>query len=636
MSAPLDLPIDQEDRDAVRTRHNVGVFVEAGAGTGKTHTIVRRIVSMVADGALELRELAAITFTEAAAAELRDRIRDSLERAAAGADPDVTEPIPQERCRVALAQVDEAALTTIHGFAQRLLAEHPLEAGLPPGFEVLDPIRARVELEQRWSEFVDDLYEQPDLEDTLLRGLMLGIGAAQLHGIALLLHENHDRLPELDEPPALPPLDATPVLAALDQLIAHRPSCIADADNLAQRIDATAPPLRARLEGVDSELDLIDVLTDAQRSPLKCRQGRKDSWRGSIDDVRDATEAVDAAVTKLLDDQRRAVLARLTGPVVAFVRRAAAERRAAGTLEFHDLLVLARDVLRADASVRAALGSRYRCVMLDEFQDTDPLQIEIAALVTAADPSQPASEWRNRPLRDGGLVLVGDPKQSIYRFRRADMAVFHDAQRTLGLEPRSLTENFRSVPGILEFVNALFAELLVEADGIQARHVDLHPHRAPVGPDVPVAIFGDVSPDSIGEIREVEADAVATLARRIKQEKWLVVDPDTGEEREAHYHDIALLIPSRTVLPRSKTRSSGPTCRCASRASHSSSRRPTCATSSQCSPRSTIQPTRSRSWPRCAPPRSAAAMPTSSSTCVTVADGTTAVMRPAISPTTIA
>jgi ATP-dependent helicase/nuclease subunit A len=156
-------PVDAAARDAIRDRHDATLFVEAGAGTGKTTALVDRVVSLIARGRVTIRELAAITFTEAAAGELRDRIRYRLEQAAAGATDPVLAPEARERCRVALDDVDDAALSTLHGFAQRILAEHPLEAGLPPRFEVVDDVEAAVGFDERWGQFLDALVADPEL-----------------------------------------------------------------------------------------------------------------------------------------------------------------------------------------------------------------------------------------------------------------------------------------------------------------------------------------------------------------------------------------------------------------------------------------------------------------------------------------
>ena len=227
--------------------------------------------------------------------------------------------------------------------------------------------------------------------------------------------------------------------------------------------------------------------------------------------------------------------------------RSADVRRRAGTLEFHDLLVLARDLLRRDTAVRTSLARRYPHLLLDEFQDTDPIQIELAVLLTTDDPDAGSKPWPEITVRPGALVVVGDPKQSIYRFRRADLGMYHDAQRRLMLEQCTLVESFRSVPGVIEFVNGVFAELLIEQPRVQAAHIALHASRAAIGHDHPVGIFGQGVDANVGDIRAEEADDVADIVRRIKDEEWLV-DGEAGP-RFATFADIALLIPSRTVLP---------------------------------------------------------------------------------------
>ena len=146
--AAATMPVDQHARDRVRTDLGRNLFVEAGAGTGKTKVLVDRVVRLVASGTVrEPAGLVAITFTEAAAAELRDRIRAELERAAANASLPAEE---RDRCRATRDRLDESVITTLHGFAQRVLAEHPLEAGLPPAFEVDDGVAARVRFAERW------------------------------------------------------------------------------------------------------------------------------------------------------------------------------------------------------------------------------------------------------------------------------------------------------------------------------------------------------------------------------------------------------------------------------------------------------------------------------------------------------
>jgi ATP-dependent helicase/nuclease subunit A len=541
-------PVDVAARTLVRDAHDISLFIEAGAGTGKTTALVDRVVALVAAGGATLREIAAITFTEAAAAELRDRIRARLERAAAGDVDWVDDGTARARCRDALADIDDAALTTLHGFAQRLLSEHPLEAGLPPVFEVLDDIRARVRFEQRWGELVERLFDDDALEDVLLTGLILGLRFDHLRAAARLLHDNHDRVGPADPIAPIPPLDVQPVVDALDALVAMRPECRADDDGLAAHLDDVVRPFRDRLALAADRLDVLEVL--AQAPKLTCNRGRKQSWRIPKDDVLAACARAEARLDAVLAAQRNAVLSALVHHVVEFVRADARARADDGTLEFHDLLVLARDLLRDRPAVRASAAQRWRRIFLDEFQDTDPLQIELAVLLTSADPARSARDWRDGAIERGGLAVVGDPQQSIYRFRRADLRVYDTVRRSLDLDAATLVENFRSVPDIIESVNAVFAALFEDPEpGVQASHVALHAHRAPL-PDwaSSVSVFGDEAEAQVAVIRDDEARDVASILQQVKREGW-PVGTDDGATRPAAYSDIAILIPSRTVRP---------------------------------------------------------------------------------------
>ncbi|HEX3460435.1 MAG TPA: UvrD-helicase domain-containing protein, partial [Acidimicrobiales bacterium] len=157
---PTGLPQDEAARAEIRTRLGVSQFVEAGAGTGKTTALVSRILELVMSGEATIDHIAAITFTDGAAAELRDRIYEALERASTGDEgpsgtgPEGSPPADgrerRARARAALDEIDGAAICTLHGFAQRILAAHPFGVGLPPGFEVLDEWRSAAAFDERW------------------------------------------------------------------------------------------------------------------------------------------------------------------------------------------------------------------------------------------------------------------------------------------------------------------------------------------------------------------------------------------------------------------------------------------------------------------------------------------------------
>jgi ATP-dependent helicase/nuclease subunit A len=540
-------PVDAAARDEIRDLHDATLFVEAGAGTGKTTALVNRVVALIARGRVGIRDLAAITFTEAAAGELRDRIRFRLEQGRG--DPELA-PEERARCQAALEDVDDAALSTLHGFAQRILSEHPLEAGLPPHFEVVDDVEAAVRFEERWEEFLDALVADPDLEPVLLRSLALGVDFDHLRRVARVLHEHYERLrPAAPVATPAPVVDVELVLAPLEQAIARLAECRVLQDKLFVHIGGLIG-LPAALRGVQDDLDRLDLLGEMPK--LATKVGRHANWRCPVEEVRELLEQADTARAAVLAGQQRATLDVLLARLRGFVRNYADERRREGRIEFHDLLVLARDVLARNPNVRAALADRFRVLLIDEFQDTDPLQIEIAVLLASDDPDAGSRPWSDVAIAPGRAFFVGDPKQSIYRFRRADLALYHAVERELRDGRRELTQNFRSLPGILDWVNDVFGRLFESAEpGAQAAHVPLVAQRdAPPTPVPPVATFGGPADvQLVAEVRAVEAADVAALVRRIKDDAWEITDPVTEEVRRARYDDVALLLPTRTALP---------------------------------------------------------------------------------------
>ena len=205
----MSVPADQATRDLVRPRRpGPDAVRRGGAGTGKTTELVARIANLVLVEGVRLANIAAITFTEAAAAELQARIRVKFEKRAA----ETTDPSERERCAQALADVDLAALSTLHGFASRLLNEFAIAAGLPPRVRVLDEVSSQLAHEDRWERFVDGLYGDTANDEVLLRAALVGIdfepqyqGHATLKDVAVELNGNWDRLTGVAQDP-LPPL----------------------------------------------------------------------------------------------------------------------------------------------------------------------------------------------------------------------------------------------------------------------------------------------------------------------------------------------------------------------------------------------------------------------------------------------
>ncbi len=530
---------DASARDAIRTRLDTTLFVEAGAGTGKTAALVDRVVALVGAG-VPMRAIAAITFTEKAAAELRDRVRRELE--AHGA----TE---------ALEDLDAAAICTLHSFAQRILTEFPIEAGLPPRIIVRDEISSRVAFEARWRLFVDELLEDPDLEQTILVTLASGVRLEHLRAVAEVLDDNWDLLDRVGAAPPLPALGVDAWLVELESVCATTTQCRFEDDTMVVRLGELAE-YHDRLRNAFDDVERVRLLGADKPSFRVARCGNKTKWP-DIDAIRERVSRLadqrEAIVRDLLD----AAIRRVVAALAQCTSKAVAERRTAGELEFHDLLVLARTLLRDPkhgARARARLRDRYQRLLVDEFQDTDPIQVEIAALLGSADPDDGARAWTEMSVEPGRLFFVGDPKQSIYRFRRADIATFlAAAERFAGRTPEYLTCNFRSAPRVLAWINTVFGELIrpFPASQPEYRALDAARGDAPGAAGPGVMLLGVAphvdDPDAEG-LRVREAADVAAVVRRVLAERWPVYEQETGQWRDPRLGDICILLPARTSL----------------------------------------------------------------------------------------
>ncbi len=559
-----DAPPDQDHRDRIRDDLATTLFVEAGAGSGKTTALVQRIVALVASG-VDLEHVAAITFTEKAAAELRQRVRDELEHRSTIGDHEAG------HFGRALDQLDGAPIATLHAFAQRLLFDHPLEAGLPPGVEVLDEIASQVDFEDRWDAFLPDLLADDALAAPLLVGDVLGISLAGLRSVAQQFEDNWDLVARrLDDAAVEVDVDVTALVAAIRAIGTRRADCAAADDKLVLLIDDLVGYADA-LERADAGEDALDRLTDlaellVAKDPRfmtdkggPVPRGNKGNWDA---DVLEATrlQILDAGTLRnqVRDGLRTAVITTLGRAIGAFVLAGVEERRTAGRLRFHDLLVLARELLRSPgtgAEVRASLRHRYRRLLIDEFQDTDPIQVEIACLLAAppieGDVERDPRSWHELPVDPGRLFFVGDPKQSIYRFRRADISTYLAAQQRFGDSGATLTlaTNFRSSAPVLAWVNATFGRLIQAKPDSQPAYQPLLGRReAPaVGPGVRTLGAAPFAGElKAPELRAVEATLVADTILRAVDEGWTV---DGGDgERPARLGDITVLLPARTSL----------------------------------------------------------------------------------------
>ncbi|MDR2390678.1 MAG: UvrD-helicase domain-containing protein [Planctomycetota bacterium] len=457
----LDIP-DQAARDRIENDIDHNLVVEAGAGAGKTSCLVKRLLTLFRRGGLAGEgRLAAVTFTHKAAAELRERLDKSLEQAIGS----LPEGEGKETLRAARTAIPECHIGTIHSFCSRLLRERPVEAGIGPDFQELDETRDEALRDQAWDEFSRRLLrgEFPEIYGALAES---GLNAETLRS-GFKTFANYPDVDTWGATGSGPPPDYDGFVAGVKQYVASQDDVkdpILRAGDLRQgKLPALLRTLIRRCRRMPGNWSREAVLQMDGLFPenLENVQAEWETFGSSKAIGKVKFEEYTTFFSKTVLPFRHARMAALYAVVLsAFF---AAEkiykrlRREAGGVNFQDLLLLTVRLLREHPPVRRDFARRYARLLVDETQDTDPLQAELLFLLASSDPEE--KDWRRCLPRPGALFIVGDPKQSIYRFRRADIAIYQEMKTLLekaGGAALTLTANFRSRPEILHWVNRVY------------------------------------------------------------------------------------------------------------------------------------------------------------------------------------
>ncbi len=583
-----------EQTRAIRERTS-SVVLSSGAGCGKTFVLTARYLSHLIDDGAEVAQILAITFTDRAAREMRDRIRQALlerrqqERGSTSVDYDRY-----------LRDLETAPISTIHAFCGNLLRAYAVQAGIDPAFEVLESVLA------------GNL--QAEAKRTILQGLLLSESRAGkelrelivLHGwntvgqaIDALLQEPNPQAWSswLQADPKsiaedwfqrkrreLLPLWRDYLLAASPELVYARRtlqtvlSMVSDptAQRLVKTILDEIDHLPTQIEALPSQLEYIiewatvrkapkkhwpsDEIYEAVKSALEeLRRGLKERFALFLEEPKELAETVRLGQCYL----------RVAEEVFQGYQ---ARKQRAGVLDFQDLLIRARQLLYDRPEVRDALRQRFRYVLLDEFQDTDPIQMDLVRTLLG-----------EIGLEVGKLFAVGDHKQSIYRFRGAEVRLFQQLRQSVPETGRlGLTINFRSQPPILDFVNGLCHKRLSDYEPLQSLQERRNPLPCieflwsvpPLAPQLSTpeansakagsAVVpsppteetendGDTSPSTDRETAEQrrrrEADAIAQRIRELLLDDTpRIVDKKTGQLRRVRAGDIVLLFRSMSSV----------------------------------------------------------------------------------------
>jgi ATP-dependent exoDNAse (exonuclease V) beta subunit len=466
MTIPQNEMADAKARRRILNDFATTLFVEAAAGTGKTTALVGRIVALICSGITTLDRIVAVAFTEKAAGEMKLRLRAEIERARNAEDLTAER---SERLAKALSQLELARIGTIHAFCGDLLRERPIEAGIDPLFEVAAEDQAADQMDRAFDTwFQNALADPPEgVRRILRRRSRSQTPRDALRNAATNLVEHRDfltawrrdsfnRANEIDE-----------LIRGLSDVAELGLKASWAGDRLAQNLCEIKRFIdeNARLETVRGrDYDGLEAaFVGLARFRSWAYKGAKRTAFGNVS--RDGALARRDSIKAKLDAflaKSNADLAPLLQEALRPALTAYEELKArGGRLDFLDLLIKARDLIRDNRIVREELQQRFTHYFVDEFQDTDPIQAELLLLLSADNPDE--NDWLKVKPIAGKLFFVGDPKQSIYRFRRADVAIYLQVKQMLlsrGAQPLYLNTSFRSPPSLQSFVNAAFAPVM--------------------------------------------------------------------------------------------------------------------------------------------------------------------------------
>ena len=454
--------IDRKAREKIIKEIDRNILVEASAGSGKTSSLIHRMSALIKSGKFRVNEIAAITFTRKAAIELKERFQQKIEDSFRETEDEKEKGYLRE----ALSNLEQCYLGTIHSFCARLLRERPIEAGLDPEFTELDDLDDTLLKEEAWERYMLNL--KIEESPSLIYLEELGIKPSELADC----YKTVCTFPEVK-----PAFQASPkpnLKEAIKEIISF-------SDEASQYIPDEEPKMGydklqeavlsvKRMKGFYdyvkedyNKIKLLENFSKAEKVTLN-RWTSKEKAK----EYRDALvlELQEKVIDPTLQQWREYCYADTIKFVLPAVEYYHELRRRVSMLNFQDLLLKTSCLLRDYPEVRQYFQQKYKCLLVDEFQDTDPIQAEIIFYLTGQDVYE--KNWQKLIPRPGSLFVVGDPQQSIYRFRRADIAIYNLVKKLIeksGGEVLKLQTNFRSLHSIGSYLNPIFEELFSSGQG---------------------------------------------------------------------------------------------------------------------------------------------------------------------------
>ena len=552
MSASTETVAATAEQTAAISATGLSIALASGAGCGKTTVLTQRFLALLeGEHRHPLTQLVALTFTTKAARELRDRIRrEARNRAETGNDATYWRSIVRD--------LDSAKISTFHAYCGDVIRRYAIEAGIDPGYQILNEVIAPTVHEKtletclrRWlaSQDADFAALAVDYSLTAVKEALAKVFSHR-PTIDLVEWSNLSPVEVIERWEQFRDQNAGPLVRELAESQASTLEFLGSNECANAKMRSRCLRIIAELPYAHEAAKPLVVLEDLLGEAKVQGGGGKKDWETEevyekvkelLTDLRDAIKSL----KKLYEpDAGRSLAAAESG--IRFARLAKdalasfeSVKTQEGMLDYNDLQLLVHRLLQdGPSSIIEELRNSISVLLVDEFQDTDSLQAEILEALAGAD------------LLSGRLFFVGDAKQSIYGFRGAEPAIFDSFRERFPVAGRlNLTENYRSVPGILEFVNVLFGstfpgeENTLRAGGSHRKHALTRP------PEVEF-LWAAAGPKEVVEIRrKAEADSVARLLSERLQAGWLVRDRVTKELRRATPADVAILFRSRADFP---------------------------------------------------------------------------------------
>ncbi len=573
------ITIDQESRRKIVREINQNFFVEAGAGSGKTTTLVERMVAMVESG-IDISKICAITFTKAAANEFYARFQKRLiERSNEKEEDWVDLPnklgkpdnTTRQRCREALNNIDLAFMGTIDSFCNMIMSEHPSEGLIPSDSRVIDNDEAGRIYKKEYANILNGLYNDTDLEVKAANFLKFNKNPEEIFNLTLaILLSNRDCevfVPEYEF------IDIDEQLKDFINTVRRIVNVLADNQNFLY--GSNADEIFKNITGNRNLLmkkwnDNIPNVLDALLYSFKYNKKSPDGLRLILsEEVEDALkEGIDYFVAhdskgkwyELDNDKFKSfvsIIEEIRYAVnVDFVNsaknRILAKLRKEGKLTFTDYLIYLRDTLQKDAQSEGKLirhiYERHSYFLIDEFQDTDPIQAQIFFYLAAKEIKP---KWNDCIPYPGSLFIVGDPKQSIYRFKNADVASFLKIREMfkgeIG-EVLGLFSNFRSTYELRDWFNKTFTPLLEDTDE-QAAYPLIPIDESEKDPDVVSGIYYYDVPYTKNKEDPYDYDEYKvkeTILKLVHNEKYKI--KEKGVLRTLDWKDFMVITPGKDNL----------------------------------------------------------------------------------------